>query len=185
MIPTRRAAPLLVALLALLAVGAPAAAATPAAPGGPTAARAATRLLEPAAAWRGVRWGATLDEVLRAFPGEVARLRPEERLADGAVVAAGIEAHPVGPLTYRVRFLFREGRLALVSLKSLPGRPAGGDDYEALKGRLAAETGRSGQERAPEAQVDYREVRFSAGLTAVDVKYLPGTLVLLYHPSGG
>lgn len=162
------------------------AAATPAttpAPAPPATAAAADRLLDATAAWRAARWGMTVDEVLKAFPGQARPLQPEQRLADGKVIAAGIEKLELGGLAYRAHFLFEGGKLALVSLKTLAAKAAQGSDYEAIKARLAAETGQPGEERPLDATVDYREVRFSAGVSAVDVKFLQGALVLLYHPA--
>lgn len=174
---------LLAAPLCLLLSGAEAPAAPAAAPSA-AASPLAAPLLDAASAWRTARWGMTAEEVVRAFPGQARKLAPEQRLADGKVVAVGIDAVAVDGLTYRVHFLFEGGKLALVSLKSLPAKLAAGSDYEALRARLAKETGQPGQERPPEGTVDYREIRFAAGGTAVDVKYLDGTLVLLYHPAG-
>lgn len=166
--------------LLLAAAGTPAAPAASAAP-----AAAADRLLEPAAAWRAARWGMTEAQVLQAFPGQAKRLAQPQKLADGKVVAVELQPVAVGPLTFRAHFLFEEGKLALVSLKSLPGTLAEGSDYEALRARLAAESGTPGQERPQDGTVDYREIRFAAGGTAVDLKFLQGTLVLLFHPAGG
>jgi len=181
MTSTHLAAPL---CLLLAAGAAPAAAAAPA-PASASPAAPTERLLDPAAAWRGARWGMSVDEVLKAFPGTARRLQPEQKLADGKVVAVELQGIDAGGLTYRAHFLFEGGGLALVSLKSLPSRPAEVRDYEALKARLAQESGQPGQERQQDLTVDYREIRFTAGGTAVDVKFLQGTLVLLYHPAGG
>jgi hypothetical protein len=170
------------------APGATSAATTPASPVPATPASPSmlsARLLDPSAAWRGARWGMTVAEVLQAFPNEAIRLEPAERLADGKVIAAGIESHAIGELSFRVRFLFEGGRLALVSLKNLPSRLAVGGDYDALSQRLAAETGQPGEERPRDSSFDYREVRFAAGGTALDLKFLEGALVLLFHPLQG
>lgn len=176
---TLAAATLCLHLSAAAAPSTPAATPAPA----PPATAAADRLLDATAAWRAARWGMTVDEVLRAFPGQARALQPEQRLADGKVIAAGIERLELGGLPYRAHFLFEGGKLALVSLKSLAAKAAQGSDYEAIKARLAAETGQPGEERPLDATVDYREVRFSAGVSAVDVKFLQGALVLLYHPA--
>ena len=179
-------ATLLAAELCLLLATAPAPATPatlPSAPAAPSA--SAERLLDATAAWRAARWGMTVDEVLKAFPGQTKAIQPEQRLADGKVVAVGIERVELLGLAFRAHFLFEAGKLALVSLKTLPARAAQGSDYEALRARLAAETGQAGEERPLDATVDYREVRFSAGVSAVDVKFLQGALVLLYHPAGG
>jgi hypothetical protein len=126
----------------------------------------------------------TVEQVLKAFPGQAQRLKPEQKLADGKVVAVELLGIDLGGLTYRAHFLFEGGKLVLVSLKNLPAKLAEGGDYDALRTRLAQETGQPGQERPPDGTFDYRETRFVAGGTAVDVKYLQGALVLLYHPAG-
>lgn len=180
MVPVHLVAPLCLLLATRAGPAAPDNAPAGAAP----AASPAAGLLDPSAAWRGARWGMTVAEVLEAFPGEARRLEPAEQLADGKVIAAGIESHAIGALGFRVRFLFEGGRLALVSLKSLPARLAEGRDYDALRQRLAAESGQPGEERPLDGSFDYREVRFAAGATAVDLKFLQGTLVLLFHPAG-
>lgn len=170
-------APLLAAPLCLLL------AAAPPAPPAPAASTASERLLEPSRAWRGARWGMTVDEVLKAIPG-ARRLDPATRLADGKVVAAELGPMAQDGFDWRAHFLFEDGRLALVSLKNLPARLAGASDFEAVRARLARETGAPGEERSADATVDYREVRFTSGGTALDVKFLQGALVLLYHPAG-
>jgi len=178
--------PLLAApVLLLLATGAAPSAPTPAAPPSAAPAPQAERVIDPVAAWRAARWGMSEDQVLKAFPGQARRLDPAQKLADGKVVAVELQGIALDGLTYRAHFLFEGGRLALVSLKSLPAKLAAGTDYDALRARLAQETGQPGQERPPDGTVDYREIRFTAGGTAVDLKYLEGTLVLLYHPAGG
>lgn len=173
-------APLLAAPLALLLAAAPAT--PPGATAAPPAA-AAARLLDPAAAWRDARWGMTADEVLKAVP-QARRLDPASRLADGKVVAVELAPLAQDGLDWRVHFVFEDGRLALVSLKNLPARLATSADYDAVRARLARETGAPGEDRSADVTVDYREVRFAAGGTAVDVKFLQGALVLLYHPAG-
>jgi hypothetical protein len=171
--------------LALAAVAAQpaAAAAQPADPAAPAAAPVlqSAPLLNGAAAWRSARWGMTTEEVLKAFVGEAVRLDPEEKLADGKVVAVGIERYDVGGVPCRVRFLFEGGKLVLVSLKSAADRFVEPASYEALERRLVAEAGR-GEVTPKETSFDMRQSRFKAGGTALDLKYLQGTLVLLYHP---
>lgn len=182
MTSTRLAARLCLLLAAAPSPATAAPARDPASPAGPAATE---RLLDATAAWRAARWGMSEEAVLKAFPGQAKRLDPAQRLADGKVVAVGIEAVEVGGLAFRVHFLFEEGKLALVSLKTPASKVAAGSDYDALKARLARETGQAGVERPLDATVDYREVRFSAGVSAIDVKFLQGALVLLYHPSAG
>ncbi|MBK9518600.1 MAG: hypothetical protein IPO09_14860 [Anaeromyxobacter sp.] len=140
-------------------------------------------LLNGAAAWRAARWGMTPDQVLKAFVGEAVRLDPEEKLADGKVIAVGIERHDLGGLAFRVRFLFEGGTLALVSLRTPASTFAEPAAFEALEKRLAAEAG-PGEVTPKESSFDMRQTRFRSGQTAVDLKYLQGTVVLLYHPTG-
>lgn len=172
----------------LLLLSGAARAAEPAAPAAPASAPSAAApalpaapLLNGASAWRAARWGMTVEQVLQAFLGEASRLEPEEKLADGKVVAAGIDRYDVGGIPCRVRFLFEGGKLALVSLKSAADRFVEPASYEALERRLAAEAG-PGEVTPREASFDMRQSRFKAGGTALDLKYLQGTLVLLYHP---
>src|SRR5512142_2089327 len=67
--------------------------------------------------WRKARWGMTVEEVLKAFPGEAKRLDPELKLKDGNVVAAGIDGYSVASRAFDVRFVFEGGKLAIVSLR--------------------------------------------------------------------
>jgi hypothetical protein len=127
----------------------------------------------------------TVAEVVKAFPGQAKKLEKEQRLADGKVIAVAIDTVDVGGTAFRVHFLFEGGKLALVSLKSLQGTIPTKGDYDAVRARLAAEGTLVGEERVMDSVYDVREVRYAAGGTAVDVKYMKGTLVLLYHPAGG
>lgn len=155
-------------------------AAAPAAPPAPEA----TPLLLATAAFRSAGWGMSVDEVVKAFPGQARRVDPPQRLADGKEIAAAIDAVAIGGLSFRAHFLFEGGKLALVSLKTPSTRAAALADFDALRARLARETGQPGEDRPLEATFQYREARFTAGATAVDLKFLQGALVLLYHPAG-
>lgn len=176
---------LLTAPICLLLAGAEptAAPATPAAPA--TVLLPTAPLLDPAAAWRTARWGMTAAEVVKAFPGQARKLEKEQRLADGKVIAVAIDSVDVGGIACRAHFLFEGGKLALVSLKNLPTSVPAKADYDAVRARLAGEGALVGEERVIDSAYDVREVRYAAGGTAVDVKYMKGTLVLLYHPAGG
>jgi hypothetical protein len=124
-----------------------------------------------AAAWRAAR-----------FPGEAARLDPPVVLADGNVVAVGIDGVALGADRFEARFVFEAGRLALVSLRSPPRTYAPADRYAALATRLAAELGHPGVETRDDALIDVRQRRWELGATRVDLKYVPGTVVILYSP---
>jgi hypothetical protein len=176
-----RALPL---VLALAAAGPAAAAETPPGPGPAPASEPAPagRLLAPDAAWRGARWGMAVDAVLAAVPG-ARRLEPPVRLADGRVVEAELSPVALGGLEFRAHFVFQDGKLARVSLKNLPSSRAAGKDFDALRARLAGEAGQPGEERPRATSIDLREIRFTRGGTAVDLKFLEGAVVLLYHPA--
>ncbi|HEY6100826.1 MAG TPA: hypothetical protein VIW03_15420 [Anaeromyxobacter sp.] len=131
--------------------------------------------------WRTARWGMTLDEVLKAFPGEAARLVPPEKLADGNVVAAGIEGHTVGANPFRVRFVFEpDGKLALVSLRTDPRTYAGPDAFQATRTALLAQLGPPEAETADGAFIDMRQVTWKSARGRVDLKYIPGVVVILH-----
>jgi hypothetical protein len=132
--------------------------------------------------WRGAERGWTVEQVLAAFPGEARRLDPEERLADGNVVAAGIERHDLAGEVFRVRFVFEKGRLALVSLRTPPDRYAGADVYQRVARHLAARLGGPGEESRDATFVDMRQTRWRTAAATVDLKYIPGVVVVLHAP---
>jgi hypothetical protein len=132
--------------------------------------------------WRAARWGMTVEEVLAAFQGEARALEPPLNLADGNVVAAGIERFDVGGHPFRVRFVFEAGRLALVSLRTPPESPARAEAYVELQRLLAELLGGPGEATADDAFIDMRQTRWKAGRSAIDLNYVPGVVVILYHP---
>lgn len=136
-------------------------------------------------AWRAARWGMTVEDVLAAFPGEAVRLEQPVPLADGHVVAAGIDGFSLGPDRFQVRFVFEDGRLALVSLRTPERAYAPADRYAAVGALLARELGRPGEEARDDALVDLRQRRWEVGATRIDLKYLPGVLVVLYSRRPG
>jgi hypothetical protein len=149
---------------------------------------ACAALLAPAAArpqalsgWRAARWGMTLEELLKAFPGEAARLDPPERLADGNVVAAGIDKVTVGDTPFRVRFVLDpSGGLALVSLRTDPKAYFGPDVFKATKKTLEAEHGKPTAETADDNFIDMRQVTWKTAHARLDLKYIPGVVVILH-----
>lgn len=152
---------------------------------GPAPARSGADRAEGARAWRTARWGMTVEEVLRAFPGEATRLERSIALADGRVVAAGIDGHGVGPDRFQVRFVFEAGRLALVSLRTPERTYAPADRYAAVGALLAHELGGPGEETRDDTLVDLRQRRWEIGATRVDLEYIPGVVVVLYSPLAG
>ncbi len=129
--------------------------------------------------WRAARWGMAVGEVLKAFP-EATRVEPELKLADGNTVSAGIERHELGGHTFRVRFVFEGGKLALVSLLAGHERFAGAEAYEALRKVLAEGFGGPGESTKDDAFIDMRQVRWDLPRGRVDLKFIPGKLVLLF-----
>lgn len=155
------------ALAALLALAlAPAAGAAPLAP--------------ETGEWRAARWGMTVEEVLGAFPGEAARIAPELKLADGNSVAAGIERHELGGHAFRVRFIFEGGKLALVSLLAGHEKFVGPEAFEAMRRVLADRFQGPGELSKDDAFIDMRQVRWVLPRGRVDLKFIPGKLVVLH-----
>jgi hypothetical protein len=136
----------------------------------------------PDAAWRAARWGMSVDEVVAAFPGEATRLEPAQTLADGNVVGAGIDEHVVDGQAFRVRFVFAGGRLALVSLRTPASAYAQPEVFTRVEAQLTAALGAPAARDSDDNFIDLRQTRWVSGRTAVDLKYIPGVVVLLYHP---
>jgi hypothetical protein len=132
--------------------------------------------------WPDLRWGMTEPQVLAALPGRAARLDAPETLADGRVVSMGLEHFEVGGVDFRVRFVFAQGKLALVALKNYPARLATPDDYDRLHALLATKLAGAGTEVRESSVVDYRQARWDAAGERVDLKYIPGQLVLQHSP---
>ncbi|HUL60261.1 MAG TPA: hypothetical protein VLU43_13345 [Anaeromyxobacteraceae bacterium] len=130
--------------------------------------------------WRAARWGMTAEEVVKAFPGEAVRLDPVLMLKDGNDVAVGIDHHLVEGREFRVRFVFHEGRLVIVSLRTPERTPALADAYQALDRHLAALIGRPGEHTADDSFVDMRQTRWNVGRSIVDLKYVAGALVVMW-----
>lgn len=159
----------------------PAAAATPAAP--EEVPLVAYPLLSPETGmWRSARFGMTVEEVLAAFPGEAARLDPVLKLEDGNEVVVGIDRHQLLGVAFRVRFIFSGGKLALVSLRTLPDQYAKPETFERLAKHVAEQVRRRGEGSQDDNFIDLRQVRWKLRSTQVDLKYIPGVVVLLYHP---
>lgn len=138
-----------------------------------------------AVAWRAARWGMSQDEVVKAFPGEAKPLEKPIVLPDGNVVAVGIDEHVVASTKLQVRFVFDSAKLALVSLRSPEKSPATPDTYVTLAKHLAKELGGPGEETKDDNFVDMRQTRWNVGGTRIDLKYIPGVVVILYSPLSG
>jgi hypothetical protein len=133
-------------------------------------------------AWRSPRWGMSVEEVLRSFPGS-SRVEPPVRLANGKVVAAEVDEVAIAGTRFQLRFVFDAGRLALVSLRTPERDHPAAEVYASLARHLAAELGGPGEETRDDRLVDLRERRWVVGGDRVDLKYLPGVVVLLRSPA--
>jgi hypothetical protein len=136
----------------------------------------------PTEAWRGARWEMTPAEVLAAFPGEAFRVEPEVRLDDGNTVAVGIDGLAFEGLTFRVRFLFEKGKLALVSLRTEPATYLDAPAYEKIRKTLVDRWGSPIETARDDAFIDMRQTRWNRGSSRADLKYIPGVVVLLHYP---
>lgn len=132
--------------------------------------------------WQRLRWGMTVDEVLAAVPGSV-RIEPAPRLADGNVVAVGLDRLEVATAAFRVRFIFEGPGLALVSLRTAPDRYADGAAFDAVARHLEASWGAPSEVTRDADLVELRQTRWQLGRSTVDLKYIPGVVVILYHPA--
>jgi hypothetical protein len=134
-------------------------------------------------AWRAARWGMTPDDVLAAFPGESFRLSPAVKLADGNVVAVGIDGHVLEGLAFNVRFVFQDGKLVLVSLRTPQARYADADAFEGLRKTLLERWGQPLEATFDNNFVDLRQTRWSRGDSRADLKYIPGVVALVLYPT--
>jgi hypothetical protein len=133
-------------------------------------------------AWKGARWGMTPAEVLAAFPGQAFRVEPEVRLEDGNTVTVGIDALAFEGLTFRVRFLFEKGKLALVSLRTEPDKYVDASAYEKLRKALVDRWGSPVETANDDNFIDMRQTRWNRGANRADLKYIPGVVVLIHYP---
>ncbi len=150
---------------------------------GPAAPAAAVAPDEASGLWRAARWGMSVEELLVAFPGEARRLDPEIRLADGDVVAAGVDGQVVAGHPLVVRFVFTDGGLSIVSLRSPAGAYAGERVYRDLQAHLKGRLGAPTYEVVEKPFVEQRQTRWALARGVVDLKAIPGTVVLMYSAS--
>jgi hypothetical protein len=136
-----------------------------------------------AEAWGAARFGMTPDEVVTALRGEAVRLAPEVKLPDGNVVAVGIDGQVFEGLKVNVRFVFQEGGLALVSLRTLQNRYADPAAYDATRKALLERWGRPVDSSSDDNFVDMRQTRWDRGETRVDLKYIPGVVAVIFYPA--
>lgn len=170
------------ALAAALALLAPGAALADGAEG--SAAARAQAAPAGAKAWRAARWGMSPDQVEKAFPGEIVRFKKPATLNDGNVIPLGIEKIEVESTAFEVRFVFADDKLALVSLRTFQDKYADPAVYLRLQKHLAAELAGPGDESKDDAFFDLRQTRWKVPGGQVDLKYIPGVVVILYSASG-
>jgi hypothetical protein len=132
--------------------------------------------------WQRLRWGMTVDEVLAAMPGSV-RIEPAVRLADGNAIGAGLDRVDVAAAAFRVRFIFEGPGLALVSLRTAQDRYADGAAFDAVARHLEARWGAPSEVTRDAEFIELRQNRWRLGRSTVDLKYIPGVVVILYHPA--
>jgi hypothetical protein len=134
--------------------------------------------------WRAARWGMTEDEVLRALSGTVKKLPEPVKLADGNVLAMEAPDEEVGGFSFQVRLVFDgAGKLALVSLKSDPARNLRPEAFDSIRKAMTEKLGRAGAYSSDDNFIDLRQETWRTARTRVDVKYLPGTVVVMYSPN--
>lgn len=133
------------------------------------------------AGWERLRWGMTVDEVLATLPGSV-RIEPAVRLADGNAVAAGLDRLEAAATAFQVRFVFEGPGLALVSLRTPPDRYADGAAFDAVARHLESRWGPPAEVTSDRELIELRQARWRLARSAVDLKYIPGVVAILYHP---
>jgi hypothetical protein len=136
-----------------------------------------------AEAWGAARFGMTPDEVVAALRGEAFRVTPAVNLPDGNVVAVGIDGQVFEGLKVNVRFVFQEGKLALVSLRTLQGQYAEPAAYEATRKALLERFGQPLETSSDANFVDMRQTRWDRGVSRVDLKYIPGVVAIVFYPA--
>lgn len=132
--------------------------------------------------YRAARWGMTPGEVLAAFPGEAVALQPPLSLPDGNAVAVELPVQALAGEQVRARFVFAGGRLALVGLRTPEDRYAGPEAYAAVRAALAATLGFGGAESRDDSLIDLRQTRWILGRSAVDLRYIPGVVSVVWFP---
>jgi len=174
-----------IAALCLALAAAPALAAeTARAPAAASAVRGDPAHFDRAGHWRAARWGMTLAQILTAFAGEARALDRPVKLQDGNLVAAAIPAYDLEDQAFVVRFVFAKDALALVSLRTPEDRYAKPEVYEKMARWLDGRFGKKGEEGKDDNFVDLRQTRWRLPESQVDLKYIPGVVVILYSPAG-
>jgi len=169
-------------LAAVLLAASPAAPSPSTAPATAKAAAPATDPADPSGEWRAARWGMTIDEVLKAFPGEARPMQPRIDLADGAVVAVEIPGVDLAGQPMDARFVFEKGRLAIVSLRSPQRGYVPEDTYTKLTSHLATRFGGPGEPMTEGFVGEMKQTTWRLPRGVAELKHVQGVLVLQYHP---
>ncbi len=131
--------------------------------------------------WRAARWGMTREEVLAAMPGDATALPEPVKLADGNAVVLEARPETIAGIPFEVALVFDgAGRLTLVSLRSARDRSVRPADYDAVRREVAERMGRAGILSSDANFIDMRQETWKTPRTRVDVKYIPGTVVVMY-----
>ncbi len=171
-------------LSALLALAGPAAPAAPeAAKAAASPASTSANLVDTTGEWRGARWGMTVEEVLKRFPGEAKRLEPEFQLPNNTVVAVRLDGQVLQGHPMRGAFLFQDGKLMMVSFRTPETHFADAKAYEEAAKLLKARLGNPREASADSNYVDMRHTTWDLAKGVLDFKYIPGVMVLQYHPA--
>lgn len=170
-------------LAAALVAASPATpASAPAAPAAAPARATAPDPVDPSGEWRAARWGMSVDEVLKAFPGEARPLQPRIDLADGAVVAVEIPGVDLAGQPMDARFVFAGGKLAIVSLRSPQRSHVPEDTYTKLAAHLATRLGGPGEPMTEGFVGELKQTTWRLPRGVAELKHVQGVLVLQYHP---
>jgi hypothetical protein len=152
----------------------------PAAP--PEGAATSPGVVDASGTFRGARWGMKVDEVRALFKGDAKPVEPELKLADGNVVALRMDGLQLAGRTVRAGFVFAGGGLALVSLRTLEREYAPPEAFEAASKAIGDAFGGPGKITKDDNFVDMRQATWARPQGVVDLKYIPGVLVLMYSP---
>jgi hypothetical protein len=121
-------------------------------------------------------------QVVAAFPGAAFLQEPAVTMPDGNVVGAGINGIPWEGLTVNVRFVFKDGKLSLVSLRTEQNRYVDGDAYARLRKELIARWGAPLEDTKDDNFIDMRQTRWNRGSDRADLKYIPGVVAMIFYP---
>jgi hypothetical protein len=156
--------------------------AKPAGPAAATQGPTSPGVVDATGEWRGAHWGMSADEVLRHFTGEAKPVDPELKLANGATVSVRVDGQTLLGNPLRAAFVFEGGKLALVSLRTPERHYAAPEVYAAAAELITAKLGKPKDAASDTNFIDLRQTSWVLPKGQLDLKYIPGVIVLLYHP---